>query len=158
MHVAPREQWGWIMGTIGNRHLYVKHMQDGAADESVTFASHGHLDVHRMGDSGVMRAVFEPGWRWSKDMAERAGTKSCQVAHVGYVVSGRMKIVMDDGTEAEVGAGDAMSVEPGHDAWVIGDEPCVVLDFRGYDTYARRASDNVGTTRRQQEPEQAFRR
>ena len=69
-----------------------------------------------------------------------AGTDSCQVHHVGYVLSGRMKVVMDDGTETEASAGDAAVIPPGHDAWIVGDEPCVWLEFTGAYRYATGAS------------------
>ena len=68
-----------------------------------------------------------------------AGTDSCQAAHTGYFISGRMKIVMDDGEEMEFGPGDFMTAAPGHDAWIIGDEPCVVIDWHGFGDYAKRA-------------------
>ena len=81
------------------------------------------------GSVTVGRAKLEPGWRWSNDVKPIAGTTSCQVHHKGYVVSGRLHVVMDDGTEADLGPGDAHEVPPGHDAWVVGDEPYVGVDF-----------------------------
>ena len=86
---------------------------------------------------GRTRAVFEPGWRWSESVRPIVGTNSCQTAHLGYVVSGRMHVVMDDGTEAEAGPGEVFAIAPGHDAWIPGDEACVVIDFQGAATYAR---------------------
>lgn len=86
----------------------------------------------------VGRAVFQPGWRWSNDVKPIAGTNSCQAAHAGYVVSGRMHIVMDDGTEDDFGPGDVMICPPGHDAWIVGDEACVVIDWAGFGDYAKR--------------------
>jgi hypothetical protein len=68
------------------------------------------------------------------------GTKSCMVNHNGYIQSGRMRIRMDDGTETEVASGDAFVCPPGHDAWVVGDEPCVAFDFTGAATYAKRGA------------------
>ena len=85
----------------------------------------------------VARGVFEPGWRWSQHVKPIAGTDSCQTAHLGYVVSGRMHIVMDDGSEGECGPGDAVRIEPGHDAWIVGDEPCVFVDFGQIKNYAK---------------------
>ena len=98
----------------------------------------GKLDLVHLEAGGVGRAVFEPGWQWSKHVKPIAKTDSCQANHAGYVLSGRMKIVMDDGQESEFAAGDYMSVPPGHDAWVIGDEQCVVIDWAGYADYAKR--------------------
>ena len=85
------------------------------------------------------RAVSNPGWKWSNDVKPIAGTESCQAPHTGYVVSGRMHIVMDDGTEGEAGPGDAVVISPGHDAWIVGDEPCVMLDWYGSANYAKPA-------------------
>jgi hypothetical protein len=85
----------------------------------------------------VGRGVFEPGWRWSQHVKPIAGTDSCQTAHLGYVVSGRMHIVMDDGGESECGPGDAVHIAPGHDAWIVGDEACVFIDFGQIQNYAK---------------------
>jgi TusA-related sulfurtransferase len=75
--------------------------------------------------------TLEPGWRWSTDMQPLAKTASCQIRHVGYVVSGRMGFLMDDGTELEVGPGEVFDVRPGHDTWTIGDSPAVFVDIIG---------------------------
>ncbi|GAA0220869.1 cupin domain-containing protein [Saccharothrix mutabilis subsp. mutabilis] len=98
---------------------------------------HGHIDLVTLGGTTAGRAEFEPGWRWSTDVKPIAGTESCQSLHTGYVLSGRMRVRMDDGTEAEAGPGDAVLIEPGHDAWIVGDEKCVMLDFTGLTNYAR---------------------
>lgn len=90
---------------------------------------HGEVQVVRVGGRTIGRAVLNPGWRWSADVQPLAGTSSCELAHTAYVISGRMRVTMNDGTEAELGAGDAHYVSPGHDAWVVGEEPCVVIDF-----------------------------
>ena len=75
------------------------------------------------------RATFQPGWKWSECIKPVAGTESCQAHHVGAIISGRLHIVHEDGSEGEAGPGDAYVVEPGHDAWVVGDEACVALEF-----------------------------
>jgi hypothetical protein len=90
---------------------------------------HGTMNVVTVAGATIVRALFNPGWRWSTDVMPAAGTGSCQVPHTSYVVSGRFGIRMDDGTEGELGPGDAAVVSPGHDAWVVGDEPCVMIDF-----------------------------
>jgi ketosteroid isomerase-like protein len=92
------------------------------------FKAHGSAAVGTAGAATFMRGTFEPGWRWSNDVAPIAGTTSCQTRHLGYVISGRMHVRADDGTETEVAAGDAFDLPAGHDAWVIGDEPCVMVD------------------------------
>ena len=79
-----------------------------------------------------------PGWRWSEHVQPIARTDSCQAAHTGYFVSGRMKVVMDDGEEMEYGPGDYAVMAPGHDAWIVGDEPCIVINWQGYADYAKR--------------------
>jgi quercetin dioxygenase-like cupin family protein len=90
-------------------------------------------------DSGIVgRATFAPGWRWSEHVKPIAGTESCQAAHTGYYVSGRMKVVMDDGEEIEYGPGDFAHIAPGHDAWIVGDEPCEFIDWQGFADYAKR--------------------
>ncbi len=100
----------------------------------------GKVDVVKIGETIVGRASFRPGWRWSNDVKPIAGTDSCQSHHVGYVVSGRLKVVHDDGTEAEVEPGSAYDIPPGHDAWVVGDEGIVGLEFdtKTAETYAKK--------------------
>lgn len=100
---------------------------------------HGEMNVVTIEGVTVGRAVFRAGWRWSNDVKPIAGTESCQVAHTGYVIAGHMHVVMDDGTEADAGPGDAVVISPGHDAWVVGDEDCVMLDWSGSANYAKPA-------------------
>lgn len=97
----------------------------------------GKVQVVNIGDMQAMRATFEPGWKWSESVKPIAGTDSCQVAHLMYQMSGRMHIRMDDGTEFEIGPGDACAIPAGHDAWVIGNEPVVAVDFQGAANYAK---------------------
>ncbi|NVJ24134.1 cupin domain-containing protein [Myxococcus sp. AM011] len=110
-----------------------------APDERRPFAGHGHADILQF-DEGRMVGllVLEPGWKWSEDVKPIAGTESCQTAHALYVISGRMVVKMDDGTQGELGPGDVATISPGHDAWVLGNEPCLVVDFEGMGAYARR--------------------
>lgn len=95
-------------------------------------------EVVKIGDYTIMRATFEPGWKWSECVKPAVGTHSCQVPHVLYVISGSMKVKMDDGTEMEFHAGDAGVVPPGHDAWVTSKEPAVSIDFTGGATYGKK--------------------
>ncbi len=97
----------------------------------------GRVELVTLGAGSVGRGTFEPGWRWSEHAKPLAGTDSCQVGHLGYVISGRMKVVMDDGAELEVGPGDVFEMPPGHDAWAVGDESCVVVDFGGLEGCAQ---------------------
>jgi hypothetical protein len=98
----------------------------------------GHLEVVLSDGGAVGRATFLPGWKWSEHVKPIAKTDSCQAAHTGYFVSGRMKVVMDDGEQMEYGPRNFAVMAPGHDAWIIGDEPCVVIDWQGYADYAKR--------------------
>jgi uncharacterized cupin superfamily protein len=107
------------------------------ADETRPFRDKGQVELVSLGDGVVGRATFQPGWKWSDHVKPIAGTPSCQAAHVGYVLSGRQRILMDDGSELDISAGDVVSIPSGHDGWTIGDEPCVVLDFAGMANYAK---------------------
>ncbi|WP_157537525.1 cupin domain-containing protein [Kitasatospora azatica] len=98
----------------------------------------GKVELVNLDAGAVGRGTFEPGWKWSTHVKPIAGTASCQASHMGYVISGRMNIVMDDGESAEFGPGDFMICQPGHDAWVVGDEACVVIDWQGFADYAKR--------------------
>lgn len=109
----------------------------GTPDETRKF-SNGKMDVVKVGDLTFGKAVFEPGWKWSEHVKPIAGTASCMVNHNGFVVSGRMRIRMDDGSEVEVGPGDVFVCPPGHDAWTVGNEACVAYDFSGAATYAKK--------------------
>jgi hypothetical protein len=91
-----------------------------------------------LGGMTIGRAEYEPGWRWSEHVGRATGEALCPVAHVGLVLSGRNRVVMADGTEFEMAAGDLFSIGPGHDSIVVGDEPYVSLHFLGADTYAER--------------------
>ena len=106
-------------------------------DEVRQFAGNGHANVLQIGGHPVLYGTFEPGWRWSENLKPIAGTDSCQAHHTLYILSGRMHVVMDDGTEFELGPGDAGVIAPGHDAWTVGDEACVLVDFGQIQNYAK---------------------
>ncbi|MCW2671560.1 MAG: Cupin 2 conserved barrel domain protein [Frankiales bacterium] len=95
------------------------------------------IEVVHVGGSEVGRFSFEPGWRWSECIKPVVGTETCQAEHLGYVLSGQIGVSHTDGTKVEAGAGDAYHIAPGHDAWVIGDEPFVAVEFKGASTYAK---------------------
>jgi len=97
----------------------------------------GRADILKIGDSEVGRYTVQPGWRWSEDIMPIAKTPSCQASHFQYHVSGRLAVLMDDGTELVAGPGDITYLPAGHDAWVIGDEPVVVVDWFGTSTFAK---------------------
>lgn len=106
-------------------------------DETRPFHDHGQANVLELNGKTVIRSRFEPGWRWSSDVKPIAGTDSCQTRHFGYMVSGHMKVVMDDGTEVTAGPGEMLAIEPGHDAEVVGDEAVEFLDFGDVKNYAK---------------------
>ena len=97
------------------------------------------VDVVHMGGTTAARYIFEPGWKWSECVKPVVGTESCQVRHVGVVQSGRLHVNHEDGSEGEVGPGDTYVIEPGHDAWVIGDERVIAFEFesRAAEQYAK---------------------
>lgn len=89
------------------------------------------MEIVNFGDLSIVRATWEPGWRWSEHMRLIAGTESCPGTHFTYVISGRLRTRRDDRTEFDLAPGDIAITAPGHDAWVLGDEPCVGIDFQG---------------------------
>ena len=107
-----------------------------AADEVRPFAAHGHVDLVQLSTGPVGLGTFEPGWKWSNDVKPLAATESCQVGHIGYCLSGRMVVRMEDGSETEIAPGDVVHIPAGHDAWTVGDEPCIMIDFGGLSGYA----------------------
>jgi class 3 adenylate cyclase len=102
---------------------------------------HGHADIVNLDETTVGRLRHEPGWRWSADVAPIVGTTWCQNRHVGFVVSGRLHVVTEDGTTLEIGAGDAYEIPPGHDAWVVGDEAWDTVEFASARIYAEAAEE-----------------
>lgn len=108
-----------------------------ADPDDVRKVPHGLIEVVELDDRVVGRLSYEPGWRWSVDVRPIAGTDSCQFHHFGVTLSGRVRIQMRDGIELEIGAGDVFEIPPGHDAWVIGDEPWVSVDFEAMRGYGR---------------------
>lgn len=98
----------------------------------------GRLELIKIGGATIGRAVFEPGWRWATSV-QLAKTKSCEAPHFQYHVSGALRVRMDDGSEFDCKEVDVSSLPSGHDAWVVGDEPAVVVDFQGIIDYAKSA-------------------
>ena len=105
-------------------------------EESREFPN-GNIALLNVGGADVGLATFEPGWRWSEDVKPLAGTDHCDAAHMGYTVSGKLIVQMADGDETEISAGDFFAIPAGHDAWVVGDEPCVMVDWQGMADYAK---------------------
>lgn len=105
-------------------------------DETRTFDK-GRLELVTLGGVTFGRATLQPGWKWSECVKPIAKTKSCEAPHVQYHISGRLKVVMDDGTEKEFGPGDVGVIPPGHDGWVVGKERVVVLDISGMKEYGK---------------------
>src|SRR5215204_4656334 len=118
-----------------------KKSLDSSPDETRTFEK-GKIELANLGDITIGRGVLEPGWSWEKCVKPIAKTNSCQAPHTQYFISGRMKVVMDDGTEEEFGPGDVAVVPPGHNAWVVGNEPVVSVDFTGLKDFAKKSGSS----------------
>ena len=108
----------------------------GTPDETRSFTN-GRVDLLQIGGGVVGRLTLEPGWRWSEHVKPLAGTEWCEAPHFQYHVAGQLHVVMADGREFDAGPGDVTALPSGHDAWVVGDEPVVVVDFFGASTYAK---------------------
>lgn len=108
----------------------------GKPDEVRDFPN-GRAELIKIGGATIGRATLEPGWKWSTSIQPIAKTTSCQAPHFQYHVSGVLRIRMDDGSEFDCRAGDVSNLPPGHDAWVVGDEPVVVVDFQGMVDFAK---------------------
>jgi hypothetical protein len=113
-----------------------EHKSFGKPEEVRTFPK-GKLELVKLGGALIGRATFEPGWRWSTSVQPLVNTKSCEAPHYQYHVSGVLRVQMDDGTVFDCKPGDVSLLPSGHDAWVIGDEPAVVIDFQGMIDYAK---------------------
>jgi hypothetical protein len=105
-------------------------------DETRTFDK-GKVELVTIGGVTFGRATFQPGWKWSTCVKPVMKTKTCEAPHLNYHISGRLHVLMDDGTEDEFGPGDVSRLPPGHDAWVVGDEPVVAIDITGMGEYAK---------------------
>ena len=114
-------------------------------DEHRTFEK-GQFDLLQVGGMAIGQAVYEPGWKWSTHVGAASGARYCDVEHVGIVIAGRNRIQMRDGREYDLGPGDVFYVAPGHDSWVLGDEPYISIHLAGAATYAR-LKDSSGTSR-----------
>jgi hypothetical protein len=113
-----------------------EHKSFTSSDEVRTF-EHGKVELLNIGEGTVGRLTLEPGWRWSVDVKPIAGTEWCEAPHFQYQISGRIHVLMADGTEFDINPGDVVSLPSGHDAWVVGDEPAVVVDWYGATNYAK---------------------
>jgi hypothetical protein len=115
---------------------HAEHRTFESADEVRNFEK-GRLELVEIGGGVVGRLVLEPGWRWSEHVKPIAGTDWCEAPHFQYHAAGTIRILMTDGTELDARAGELTALPAGHDAWVVGDEPAVMIDWHGASTYAR---------------------
>jgi quercetin dioxygenase-like cupin family protein len=106
-------------------------------EETRTFEK-GKIELVNVGGTTIGRAVFQPGWRWSTHVKPIVKTKSCEAPHFQYQISGTLHVRMDDGTERDIRAGEVALIPPGHDGWVVGNEPVIVVDFQGMAVYAKK--------------------
>lgn len=121
------------MPTVDTGLLEVKSLDH--PDETRTLPK-TKVEIVNVAGHTLIRATFAPGWKWSECIKPTVKTPSCQVSHLLYVISGKFAVRMDDGTQQEIGPGCAGAVAPGHDLWVVGNEPCVAIDFGAGPTYA----------------------
>ena len=115
---------------------HAEHKSFTSPDEVRTFEK-GRLDLIKIGGGVVGRLILEPGWRWSKHVKPIAGTEWCEAPHFQYHLSGRIRVLMSDGTEFELGPGQVSALPQGHDAWVVGNEPVVLIDWAVASHYAQ---------------------
>lgn len=107
--------------------------------EEVRTFDKGKVEIVNLAGAVLGRAIFQPGWRWSTCVKPIAKTESCKAPHYQYHISGILHVKMDDGTEFDLKAGDVSSLPMGHDAWVVGNEPVVIVDFQGMVDYAKKS-------------------
>jgi quercetin dioxygenase-like cupin family protein len=124
------------MDSHGRTGQQTEHRTFAEPDQTRTF-DHGHLDLVRVGGSEIGRLVLSPGWRWSDHVRPIAGTELCEAPHFQYHLAGTMRIQMADGTQFDARPGAVTSLPAGHDAWVIGDEDVVTIDWFGASEYAK---------------------
>ena len=105
--------------------------------DKITEFPHGRLEHVSLEDTALARITLQPGWKWSQDVRPQAKTETCQSHHIQYILSGRLMIAMDDGMKPELEPGDFVFIPPGHDAWVVGDEPFIAVDFSGLKEYVK---------------------
>lgn len=123
------------MAGENEKKLLVKHL---AHPDEVRDLPKTKIETVNIIGRKIIRVTYQPGWKWSECIKSIADTDSCEVPHSNYVISGQMKIMMDDGTVKIIRAGDVAVIPPGHNAEVIGDEPCVILDIVGGEWYGKR--------------------
>jgi hypothetical protein len=109
-----------------------------AMPEEIRSFPKGKIELVTVGNTTFGKGTFQPGWKWSESVKPIVNTESCQARHVHHQISGRLHVAMDDGTEMEFGPGDVGVIEPGHDAWVVGHEPVVMIDYTGLTNYAKK--------------------
>ena len=116
-----------------------REIKDFAKPDEVRTFNRGRVELVNIGEGVVGRLTLQPGWRWANDVKPLAGTNWCEAPHFQYQVSGRLHILMQDGTEFESGPGEVLNLPSGHDAWVVGEEPVVLVDWYGATNYGKAA-------------------
>jgi hypothetical protein len=125
---------------MGHAHPHVAEaveLKNFASADEVREFPQGRVELITIGGATIGRAIFEPGWRWATSVQPIAKTSSCEAPHFQYHVAGILRVKMDDGAEFDCRPGDVSLLPSGHDAWVVGDEPAIVVDFQGMIDYAR---------------------
>jgi hypothetical protein len=127
----------WNMSKLAAAITEKAELKNFAKPDDIREFPNGRLELINIGGATIGRAVFEPGWRWATSVQPIAKTSSCEAPHFQYHVAGILRIRMDDGTEFDCRPGDVSLLPSGHDAWVVGNEPAIVVDFQGMLDYAR---------------------
>jgi hypothetical protein len=122
-----------IAARKSNRGAVIRRFEN--ADEVRTFEN-GTFEIVRLAGTTLGRATYQPGWKWSEHVRPTGGTDLCELEHIGWVLSARAKVLMRDGEEIELAAGDLFHIAPGHDSWVVGDQPYISLNLLGAEEYA----------------------
>ncbi|MDQ3765909.1 MAG: cupin domain-containing protein [Actinomycetota bacterium] len=120
-----------LFNEIGGRVLPERHVRSFSTPDDVIELESVRSEIVSLGGIAVAQTTHQPGWRWSTHVQPVVGTETCQTRHVGYVLKGTVHVVLDDGTEFDISAGDVVDIRPGHDAWVLGDEPAVTIEWMG---------------------------
>ena len=121
-----------------NSTMAMTELRNFTAPDEVRSFEKGRLELLRFGDNVIGKIILQPGWRWSEHVKPVAGTEWCEAPHFQYVISGRLHMVTSDKHEYDLGPGDVIRIGGGHDAWVVGTEPCVAVDWAGMAEYAKK--------------------
>lgn len=113
------------------------HSKPHSSPDEIRTPDKTKVEIVRLEGYTIGRYTMEPGWRWSNCIKPIVKTDRCQLSHVGYAVTGRITVSMQDGTKKTISAGESYTIPPGHDAWVEGNEPFVGIEVMSAEQYAK---------------------